>query len=449
MRETGEIRKGGEREVQAQATTEERNGALHAIAAGPAGASAGHRGGHTAAGFIEAAERPAKPPPRRCSDKLMLDGSRVFAMADALEEWRRCPDPLGVVSLESTLYNGIRASARCRCPSAWWPAHGLHEARPKRGAAERCRGRPRHEVRRRVRHCGAACAAGPAPTGGHRSAMLAAAADGSMGLPEAPSARCARHRSGGPLSDAHADLHDLVRCSSPAAARGLSLSLRGGMPKCRSSETRHGQLPRETRCVPPADPAMARDIIKERESCRRYGVVQRRRDPSGGLLAVGRRRRAAAHSRGHEGGPACSSRRCARARHRRRVAGLSRWPATAHRSSCSPTRPTGRPSIWGPRLAVKCVEEVAGGHRPREPLRLTKHSEAIVALRRRRPGTPSSPRWTRRRCAPTPPRCLTDGGQFGLGAEIRHLHPRRSTPAGPLPPTRSPLTSTCCAARAG
>lgn len=37
----------------------------------------------------------------------MLDESRVFATADALEEVATLPDPLGVVSLESTLYNGI------------------------------------------------------------------------------------------------------------------------------------------------------------------------------------------------------------------------------------------------------------------------------------------------------------------------------------------------------
>ena len=40
-------------------------------------------------------------------DRLMLDEARVEAMAAALEELRALPDPLGVVSLESTMYNGI------------------------------------------------------------------------------------------------------------------------------------------------------------------------------------------------------------------------------------------------------------------------------------------------------------------------------------------------------
>ncbi|MFR0868532.1 MAG: aldehyde dehydrogenase family protein [Adlercreutzia sp.] len=87
----------------AQATTEERNGALLAMAAAlraqaPAIVEANGEDMEAAraAGTTEA-----------LLDRLMLDESRVFAMADALEEVAALPDPLGVVSLESTLYNGI------------------------------------------------------------------------------------------------------------------------------------------------------------------------------------------------------------------------------------------------------------------------------------------------------------------------------------------------------
>ena len=87
----------------AQATTEERNGALLAMAAAlraqaPAIVEANGEDMEAAraAGTTEA-----------LLDRLMLDESRVFAMADALEEVAALPDPLCVVSLESTLYNGI------------------------------------------------------------------------------------------------------------------------------------------------------------------------------------------------------------------------------------------------------------------------------------------------------------------------------------------------------
>ncbi len=87
----------------AQATTEERNGALLAMAAAlraqaPAIVEANGEDmkAARAAGTTEA-----------LLGRLMLDESRVFAMADALEEVAALPDPLGVVSLESTLYNGI------------------------------------------------------------------------------------------------------------------------------------------------------------------------------------------------------------------------------------------------------------------------------------------------------------------------------------------------------
>ena len=85
-------------------TAEERNGALAAMAAALrehaseiVEANGGDMAAARAAGTSEA-----------LLDRLMLDEARVGAMADALDELRKLPDPLGVVSLESTLYNGIR-----------------------------------------------------------------------------------------------------------------------------------------------------------------------------------------------------------------------------------------------------------------------------------------------------------------------------------------------------
>lgn len=87
----------------AQATTEERNGALLAMAA-PCGRRRRPSWRPTARTW----RRPGRPGTTEALlDRLVLDEPRVFAMADALEEVAALPDPLGVVSLESTLYNGI------------------------------------------------------------------------------------------------------------------------------------------------------------------------------------------------------------------------------------------------------------------------------------------------------------------------------------------------------
>lgn len=100
----------------AQATTEERNGALLAMAAAlraqaPAIVEANGEDMEAAraAGTTEA-----------LLDRLMLDESRVFAMADALRRWRRCP-----IRSASCRWNRPSTTASsfgaCRCPSAWWP----------------------------------------------------------------------------------------------------------------------------------------------------------------------------------------------------------------------------------------------------------------------------------------------------------------------------------------
>ncbi len=80
-------------------TAEERNGALAAMAAALrehaseiVEANGGDMDAARAAGTSEA-----------LLDRLMLDEARVGAMADALDELRKLPDPLGVVAPESPL----------------------------------------------------------------------------------------------------------------------------------------------------------------------------------------------------------------------------------------------------------------------------------------------------------------------------------------------------------
>ena len=112
----------------AQATTEERNGALLAMAAGlraqaPAIVEANGEDMEAAraAGTTEA-----------LLDRLMLDEGRIEGMAAALEDlasspwptlwrrWRRCP-----IRSASCRWNRPSTTASsfgaCQCPSAWWP----------------------------------------------------------------------------------------------------------------------------------------------------------------------------------------------------------------------------------------------------------------------------------------------------------------------------------------
>ena len=85
-------------------TTEERDDALAAMAA----ALREHAAEIVEANGADMDAARAAGTSEALLDRLMLDEARVGAMADALDELRELPDPLGVVSLESTLYNGIR-----------------------------------------------------------------------------------------------------------------------------------------------------------------------------------------------------------------------------------------------------------------------------------------------------------------------------------------------------
>lgn len=87
----------------AQTSTEERNGALAAMAE----ALRAHTGAIVTANRhdMEAARRQGTK--ESLLDRLMLDEGRVQAMADALDELAALPDPLGRVLKEETLYNGI------------------------------------------------------------------------------------------------------------------------------------------------------------------------------------------------------------------------------------------------------------------------------------------------------------------------------------------------------
>ena len=107
----------------AQTSAEERNGALRAMAA----ALRSH-----ADTIVEANERDmdaARAAGTKTSllDRLMLDESRVKAMASALEDLASLPDPLGAVQQERTLQSGIEL-ARVSVPLGVVAV--VYEARP-------------------------------------------------------------------------------------------------------------------------------------------------------------------------------------------------------------------------------------------------------------------------------------------------------------------------------
>lgn len=87
-----------------QTSSEERNDALLAMAA----ALRQNVGDIVAANGQDMAAARERGTSEALLDRLMLDEGRVGAMADALEELAALPDPLGRVLQEDTLYNGIQ-----------------------------------------------------------------------------------------------------------------------------------------------------------------------------------------------------------------------------------------------------------------------------------------------------------------------------------------------------
>ena len=362
----------------AQATTEERNGALLAMAAAlraqaPAIVEANGEDMEAAraAGTTEA-----------LLDRLMLDESRVFAMADALEEVAALPDPLGVVSLESTLYNGIELR-RVSVPLG--VVAMVYEARPNvtADAAGVCLAARSNEV----------------------IADVLAAAAVEAGLPEG--SICAVTTTDRAATDVLMGLHGLVDVLIPRGGAGL---IRHCVEHARVPVIETGTGNCHVYVHASADPAMARDIIKNAK-CRRYGVCN-----AAETLLVDAAVADAVLP------PILADMKEAGVL----VHGDARVLAIAEAAGLSaagdaPDVVLADEADWeteylGPELAVKCVEglQEAIDHVNRYG---TKHSEAIVASDEAAQDAflaqvDAAAVYANASTA------FTDGGQFGLGAEI-------------------------------
>lgn len=376
-------------------TTEERDDALAAMAA----ALREHAAEIVEANGADMDAARAAGTSEALLDRLMLDEARVGAMADALDELRELPDPLGVVSLESTLYNGIRLR-RVSVPLG--VVAMVYEARPNvtADAAGVC-----------VKSGNACVLRGGSLAARSNEAIadiLAAAAVGA-GLPEG--SICAITTTDRAATDVLMGLHGLVDVLIPRGGAGL---IRHCVEHAKVPVIETGTGNCHVYVHASADPAMARDIIMNAK-CRRLGVcnaaetllVDAAVAPSVLPPILGELLEAGITVHGDETVLTLA-----------REAGL---PVADGADEASPAVVPGGEADWeteylGPHLAVRVVEgpDEAIAHVNRYG---TKHSEAIVATDEAvidafLAAVDAAAVYANASTA------FTDGGQFGLGAEI-------------------------------
>ena len=324
-------------------------------------------------------------------DRLMLDEPRVNAMADALDELRGLPDPLGVVSLDSTMYNGIQLR-RVSVPLG--VVAMVYEARPNvtADAAGICIKSGNACVLR-----GGSLAARSNET---IADILAAAAVGS-GMPEG--CICAVTTTDRAATDVLMELHGLVDVLIPRGGAGL---IRHCVEHAKVPVIETGTGNCHVYVHESADPAMAHDIIMNAK-CRRLGVCNAAetllvdKTVAAAVLPAILRDLAAAGITVHGDETA------------RALAAEAGLPAGAVVEATDADWAT---EYLGPHLAVGCVTglDEAIDHINRYG---TKHSEAIVATDE----TAIQAFLARVDAAAVyanASTAFTDGGQFGLGAEI-------------------------------
>lgn len=329
-------------------------------------------------------------------DRLMLDEGRIEAMAAALEDLMALPDPLGHVQERRTMYNGIELT-RVSVPLGVVAV--VFEARPNvcADAAGIC-----------VKS-GNACVLRGGSLAARSNEVICdvlAQAAGAAGLPAG--SICAITSTDRAATDALMSLHGIVDVLIPRGGAGL-IHHCVEASKVPVIETGTGNC--HVYVHASADPAMARDIILNAK-CRRLGVCNAAETllidesvademlPS--MLE-------ALHGQGITLHGDARAQACARA------AGLS--VGDEEGAALVPaTEYDWETEYLGPHLAVRCVsgEDEAIAHINRYG---TKHSEAIVATDEAAIDTFLS-QVDAAAVYANASTAFTDGGQFGLGAEI-------------------------------
>ena len=375
----------------AQTTGEQRNAALAAMAA----ALRAHEEDVMAANGRDMEAARAEGTKESLLDRLLLDSGRIEAMACALEDLAALPDPVGVVQEERTLDNGLRL-ARVSVPLG--VVAMVYEARPNvtADAAGICVKSGNAAVLR----CGRLAAASSAAIAQvlHDAAVEAGMPRGCIVMVDSADRAAA---------DELMQLHGVVDVLIPRGGAGL---IRHCVEHAKVPVVETGTGNCHVYVHASADPAMARDIIKNAK-CRRYGVCNAAETllvdaavadavlppiladmKEAGVLVHGDARVLAIAE----------------------AAGLSAaGDAPDVVLACEADWET---EYLGPELAVKCVEglQEAIDHVNRYG---TKHSEAIVASDEAAQDAflaqvDAAAVYANASTA------FTDGGQFGLGAEI-------------------------------
>lgn len=386
-----------------QRSCAERNAALRAMAE----ALRSHAGEIVAANELDMAAAREAGTKESLLDRLMLDVPRIEAMASALEELMELPDPLGRVQEQRTLDNGISLS-RVSVPLGVVAV--VYEARPNvtADAAGIC-----------LKSGNAAVLRGGSLAAHSNEAVACVLAEAAVGAGMPEGCIGAITSTDRAAADELMQLHGVVDVLIPRGGAGLIRHC-VECSKVPVIETGTGNC--HVYVHASADLAMARDIILNAK-CRRYGVC----NAAETLLVDAQvaseflpEAMAALTERGvllhcDERAGECAAQANAAAE---RAGAPIRWePAT---------EADWETEYLAPELAVRVVDGVdaAIGHINRYG---TKHSEAIVAE-----DEAACERFLARVDAAAVyanvSTAFTDGGQFGLGAEIgistQKLHAR-------------------------